>query len=677
MSFGFSIGDFLAVYELVNKIYKDFAGAPEQFQQISKELKCLENAIRPIEVLSSEEDLSSAQQKSLADILKNCNDVLRDTQKTVNKYRESLGLERPGTGEKATRGRSRLRWVPDRIRRRTPKNYSSLEPGGVEVGEGVKRLWKRVQFEPEDIRDLRARITLSIGYVGAFRDELRKDQEQKPKIQKQKQEILAWLTPIDYSAHQSDFIRRRQAGTGQWLLDSPEYRHWVATKKEALFCPGIPGAGKTMLASIVVDSLLELQRADKSIAVCYIFLNFRQSNEQKLDDLMAGILKQLAQAQLGLSEGVESLYNNHKNKGSGSRPTVSELRQAIQSGVRELSRVFIVIDALDECQTDDCQYKFISELLYLWSDLEANVLATSRFIPAITSRFDSAVRREIRASDEDIIRYVDGNLSRLPGFVSRDSTLQTEIKESIVKSVDGMFLLAQLHLDSIRDTTSRKGVRVALSKLGKGSDAYDIAYNDAMARIKGQLPRHEDLALRTLLWITYAKRPLTTLELRHALGVEPETTEFDEDNLPDLEDMVSNCCGLVTVDEERGIIRLVHYTTQEYFERTGASWFPDAQFQILRACITYLSFDVFENGACVYWRELTQRLSTYPLYEYASDHWGHHAYSDSDYQRYCVVFLTQISKTEACSQVLFGRRWPIGRLKGTTGLHLAAFFGLY
>ncbi|KAI1754892.1 hypothetical protein F4782DRAFT_464491 [Xylaria castorea] len=672
MSFGFSIGDFLAVYDLINKIYKDFAGAPEQFQQISKELKCLENAVSPIEALSSEGNLSSTQLKRLANILQNCNEILSDTQKTVNEYRESLEPERSHSGQKAPRVCKRMRWVPDRIRRRAPRKHSTLDSGGIEIRKEVKKIWKRVQFEPDDIRDIRSRMTLSVTYCNAFRDELRKDQEEK-------RDILAWLSPTNYSAQQSDIIRRRQAGTGQWLIDSPEYRHWVATKKEALFCPGIPGAGKTILASIVVDNLFDLQRADRSIGVCYVFLNFRQSDEQKLEHLMAGLLKQLAQTQIGLSESVKSLGGQHMSKAKS--PSISELRQALSSVVAEFSRVFVVIDALDECQTDNCQREFISELLNFRSNFEANFLATSRFIPAITSRFGSAVMKEIRASDEDIVRYLDGNLPRLHDLISRDVALQTEIKQGIVKCVDGMFLLAELHLGSIKNTISRKDVRIALSKLGKGSDAYDAAYNDAMTRIKSQLPRHQDLALRTLFWITYAKRPLTTIELRHALGVEWETTEFDENNLPDLEDMVSYCCGLVTVDEERNIIRLVHYTTQEYLERTGPSLFPWAQYQIARTCITYLSFDAFGSGMCSSTSECEQRLSTCPLYKYASDHWGRHAYLASGYQdctALCIAFLTEASKVEACAQALFN--WNVGNNQEpgkATGLHLAAFFGLH
>jgi hypothetical protein len=35
MSFGFGVGDFIAVFELVNKIKKEFDGAPDQFNDIS------------------------------------------------------------------------------------------------------------------------------------------------------------------------------------------------------------------------------------------------------------------------------------------------------------------------------------------------------------------------------------------------------------------------------------------------------------------------------------------------------------------------------------------------------------------------------------------------------------------------------------------------------------------
>jgi len=125
-----------------------------------------------------------------------------------------------------------------------------------------------------------------------------------------------------------------------------------------------------------------------------------------------------------------------------------------------------------------------------------------------------------------------------------------------------------------------------------------------MERIEGQLADEEKLAKQVLSWITCAKRPLTTSELKHALAVEPEELQLDEENLCRVEDMVLVCAGLVTVDEESNIIRLVHYTTQEYFERTQKRWFPNAETNITIICVTYLAFNKFKSGICKTTRSL-------------------------------------------------------------------------
>jgi hypothetical protein len=129
-----------------------------------------------------------------------------------------------------------------------------------------------------------------------------------------------------------------------------------------------------------------------------------------------------------------------------------------------------------------------------------------------------------------------------------------------------------------------------------------------MGQIKGQVTDQEELAKQVLSWITCAKRPLTTLELQHALAVEVSKPNLDQENLLEIEDMVSVCAGLVTVDQESGIIRLVHYTTQEYFERTREKWFRNADIDITAICVTYLSFRVFDSGFCQTDAEFEERL---------------------------------------------------------------------
>src|SRR5947207_3898983 len=71
--------------------------------------------------------------------------------------------------------------------------------------------------------------------------------------------IMEWLSPIDFPAQQHDIITQRQEGTGQWFIDTPEFKRWLHGYDKTLFCPGIPGAGKTMMAAITIDHLLGIR----------------------------------------------------------------------------------------------------------------------------------------------------------------------------------------------------------------------------------------------------------------------------------------------------------------------------------------------------------------------------------------------------------------------------------
>lgn len=244
------------------------------------------------------------------------------------------------------------------------------------------------------------------------------------------------------------------------------------------------------------------------------------------------------------------------------------------------------------------------------------------------------------------------------------------------------FLLAKLHLDSLKGKTSPKAIRIALAKLVTGSDAYDYAYKDAMERIKGQLKGQAKLAMQVLSWIVNAKRPLSKSELQHALAVEVNEVKLDNDNFPDIELMVSVCAGLVTADEESGIIRLVHYTTQEYFERTQKSWFPSAKDDITEICVTYLSFSVFKSESCQTDAEFEERLRVNQLYDYAAHNWGHHAREASTCCDSLIAFLKDPPRVKASSQALMATKrswrpdWSQDIPHRVTGLHLAAYFGV-
>ncbi|KAI3316997.1 hypothetical protein HD806DRAFT_399799 [Xylariaceae sp. AK1471] len=494
-------------------------------------------------------------------------------------------------------------------------------------------------------------------------------------------EILDWLTPTDYGPQQSDNFNRRQPGTGQWMLDSVEYQDWIKEPKMTLFCQGMPGAGKTILTSILVNDLENRFYRDNTTTVAYIYCYFKRQNEQTSKSLLSSLLKQLARSQSSLPASVKELYDRHNAKRT--RPSLDEVSRVLQLVAAQYSRVFIVVDALDECQAlDGCRTSFLDEIFSLQAKAGVSILATSRFIPEITERFEGATSIEIRASEGDIRGYLRGRLSELPKFVTNRSDLQDEITATVANAVDGMFLLAQLHFASLIGKDTPKALRDTLQKLSTGPNDYNTAYENAMKRIEGQIQGQAKRAKQVLSWITCVKRPLTKLELQHALAVEINKPQLDKDNLPQVEDVVSVCAGLVTIDQKNSVVRLVHYTTQDYFERTQGIWFPHAELSITNTCTTYLSYRDFASGHVETGEELRERLRLYPLYDYAAHNWGHHARVIPTYQENVLSFLLKISQVEASFQGLlegygsFREAYSEKTLGGTTGLHLAAYFGL-
>lgn len=201
-----------------------------------------------------------------------------------------------------------------------------------------------------------------------------------------------------------------------------------------------------------------------------------------------------------------------------------------------------------------------------------------------------------------------------------------------------------MYFDSLLDKKTKAKVKIALKKISKVSNEdrgslYDDAYREALETIEGQLLEDKKTAKKVLSRITYAGRPLTTGELCHALAVDLGKLDenntlngeeipticaglvaenLDEDNVPDVNDIVSVCAGLVTVDEESNVIRLIHYTTQEYFDRNRQHWFPHSQLKIASTCLIYLSFNTFRSGSCPSDDEFENRLKRKAFLDYAS-----------------------------------------------------------
>jgi len=269
-----------------------------------------------------------------------------------------------------------------------------------------------------------------------FNRKLRQDLREEDKL------ILDWLTKTTYGPKQTDNFSRRQKGTGRWLLESDEFLKWRVETKQTLFCTGMPGAGKTVLTSTVVNDLSTMFRNDDSVGIAYLYCEFNRQNDQKAIDLLLSLLRQLIQRRPPVPENLKSLYEQHSK--DDTKPSFGEVSQILEFIVHTYSRAFIIIDALDECQVSEGgRNKFLSEIFDLQTKTGVNVFATSRPIPDIIHEFgkQKGISLPVRASDEDIRTYLDPRMLELPLFVRRSPSLQEKIKTAVLEAADGMYVL--------------------------------------------------------------------------------------------------------------------------------------------------------------------------------------------------------------------------------------------
>jgi hypothetical protein len=98
------------------------------------------------------------------------------------------------------------------------------------------------------------------------------------------------LGELTNSMLQNDFIRRRQEGTGKWLLKSNEFQEWFKQSKLTLFCLGILGAGNLLLLRTSVLGFKMTQ-----VLVLHLYIATFKGKIPK--DLLASLLKHLVQEQ--------------------------------------------------------------------------------------------------------------------------------------------------------------------------------------------------------------------------------------------------------------------------------------------------------------------------------------------------------------------------------------------
>ena len=246
--------------------------------------------------------------------------------------------------------------------------------------------------------------------------------------------ILEWLSPISVWTQWQDIFSRRHDQTGSWFWSTPECQQWQSIRGKILYCPGIPGAGKTVMSSSVVDHLRNTE--PKTTAVICHFCSYKDSNSQDLCGTIGSIIRQLLQGQDKAPKAVEDAYEASKT--NGLRLTIDGMATLIAELLPWYTRVFIVVDGLDEIGELSRIKPYYNYLFERFVSYGVNIMFTSRPILGIQQlvRFD--YRLEIRATHDNIQDYLNSRMKEMHGCLRKKQELQERAVNEISKAADGM-----------------------------------------------------------------------------------------------------------------------------------------------------------------------------------------------------------------------------------------------
>ena len=189
---------------------------------------------------------------------------------------------------------------------------------------------------------------------------------------------------------------------------------------------------------------------EENRAFAFLYCNYKERVQQTFSNLISSLTRQLIQHGRTIPSELRRLYQCSLDKQI--RPSRQELLGLLTTVGSKFSSLYIVIDALDECDdTEEIRRCLVSTLCKALP--RANLLVTSRRVPDIEVQFNDHPRLEITATDEDIRRYVSDQILRKP-TLKRHIKDDSDFREFIIKTIG--FKSKGMSVNLISLITSRK-----------------------------------------------------------------------------------------------------------------------------------------------------------------------------------------------------------------------------
>lgn len=293
----------------------------------------------------------------------------------------------------------------------------------------IRRLKKVVHEASQDITDASVDNTQS------------GSQSQNERLGK----ICNWLSAPDPSVNYHKALKQRQAGTGTWLVEGEKFTRWRVNAASRLWLHGIPGCGKTILSSTIIENLLQHSGDDTSMVTAYFYFDFNDAQKRDPELAIRSLLSQLLQRAVMIPKSIDELFASCEN--TGRQPPLPAFLESVRLTLQEFAQVYIVFDALDEC-SHRWELMDMVETVAGWQLNNVHLLMTSRKERDIEISLEKIVmeegiiRLEMDVVDKDIQRYIQQRLSVDLNLAkwNKDAVIRQEIETALMGGARGMYI---------------------------------------------------------------------------------------------------------------------------------------------------------------------------------------------------------------------------------------------
>lgn len=184
-----------------------------------------------------------------------------------------------------------------------------------------------------------------------------------------------------------------------------------------------------MPRSIVIDSLLKTSESGDTACI-FVYFNHQDETRQVLKNLVPSLVAQLVLRRNECSDEVQKAYDTWEKRKM--QPDTEEYIKILNAELNAYTRVYLVIDAMDECPDNprtNTREEFLRVVLQLPSNV--HILFTSRPGEGVYEEVQANGEIKITADEKDLKSYIE---NRINGRGDMNALIRAASKE------DPMFL---------------------------------------------------------------------------------------------------------------------------------------------------------------------------------------------------------------------------------------------